>query len=198
MEKSVVNINLLDESKLDDNDDDNETAIFFDSDKFLNKIAKSYNYDVKNINEQFNKDFTRTKITFNNKIISNKEKIIKKIKQYGKYTFLLNDCKYTFDDIIFMLCTQASFSFSFAFMNKKYTDIDKNLFLTSDKSQFIITNTNDTFTMQFDATFVLKNIINGSKYKNINIQTNIDFVYKNKQYELCKYGIILWNCPNNC
>ena len=72
MEKSVVNINLLDESKLDDNDDDNETAIFFDSDKFLNKIAKSYNYDVKNINEQFNKDFTRTKITFNNKIISNK------------------------------------------------------------------------------------------------------------------------------
>ena len=196
-----LNINELEESKLfdmDHNELDHITSqnsmILFDANKFLKNIIASYQYDIKKIKNQFIIDFPRSSLTYNKKMITNISKAQTKFKLYAKYPFVINNILYDLDTILFMLCTQASFAFSFALMHQVYSDYKNNMYVTSNDNKFIITTNNETINIKIDAAYNLKNLTDCVNVKQISIQTNIDFVYKAGKYDLCKFGIIWWQC----
>lgn len=200
-----LDINVLEESKVFNIGHDilNEiisqnSMILFDANKFIKNIMESYHYNVDEINHQFTVDFTRSSLTYNNKKMLDRIKTLNKFKLYSKYDFNMHyhevNTSFKLDTILLMLCTQASFAFSFALMHQAYSDYNKNLCVTSNDIKFVISNTNETINIKMNAIYNLKNLCENVNSNQINIQTNIDFVYKNNTYELCKFGIIYWQC----
>lgn len=199
--KDFLNLNVLEESKLFDMDynelnhiTSNNSMVLFDANKFLKNILASYHTDIGKINYQFTIDFPRSLLTYNNKIITNITKAQTKFNLYSKYPFIINNISCNLNTILLMLCTQASFAFSFTLMHQVYSDYKNNMYVTSHDNKFIITTDNETINIKINATYNLKNLTDCVNSKQIDIQTNIDFVYKNNKYDLCKFGIILWKC----
>lgn len=90
-----------------------------------------------------------------------------------------------------MLCTQASYAFSFLLMHNYYNDNFKGLHVISKTtiSDINIDPSNNNISIQLKATYNLININNGAKRANINVVTKIDII----DTKFCKYGMILWN-----
>jgi len=205
IDEELIDINTLEENQLNNLTfislknsltEMNDNIIFFDIMKYIENIITSYQFSSEKINYQFNMDLPRSELTFNNIKIIKTEKVLKLLIKYSKYEFKICNQKFSLDIIIQMLCTQASFAFSFLLMNNMYSNYTKGIHVTSNNIKYIITNTNELINLNLNATYNLKDIINNINIKQINISTNIDFVYKNNSYELCKYGIISWYCQD--
>lgn len=196
-----LNLNVLEESKLFDMNHNelnhltsDNSMVLFDASKYLKNILASYYYNINKINHQLTVDFPRSSLTYNNKLIKNIAKAQYKFNLYSKYPFVINNTEYNLGLILSMLCTQASFAFSFALMHQVYSDYKNNMCVTSNNNKFIVTTNNESINIEINATYNLKNLTDCVNVKQIDIQTNIDFVYKNNKYDLCKFGIIWWKC----
>jgi hypothetical protein len=200
IDSDLININTLAESQILKIDRDilntltsDNSMILFDAAKFLKNIMESYKMDTNKIQYQFDVDFHRSKLICNKTVIPDIVSALNKFKSCSKYELNLCDKIFGMDTILMMLCTQASFAFSFSLMHQMYCDQAKHIFVTSNNHKYKMTINNESINIELDANFNLKNIQKNTNLKGINIQTNIDFVYKNPQYELCKFGIISWN-----
>jgi len=195
-EDEFVDIDMLGESQvMNINHELYNQMILFDAKTFIEKIIKSYKLNIERIECQFDMDYNRSELVFDNSKIIGVGRAIDKLKsKYAKYQFELCNQTFKLDTIISMICTQASFAFSFLLMNKVYSDYNKGIYVTSNNNRYVITNKNDTFSINLEATYNLKDTTNNTTIKQINVNTNIDFVYKNKTYELSKMGIISWDC----
>ena len=205
IDEEFIDMDILEESKLNNLtfvtfknslNRISDNFIFFDVTKYIEKILDSYNLNIEKINGQFNLDLPRSELTFNNIRLNKTKQVINLLKKYSKYEYALCNQKFTLDIIIQMLCTQASFAFSFLLMNKVYSNYNEGIHVTSNNTKYIITNDNELININLTAIYNLKDITKNVSIKQININTNVDFIYKNKSYELCKYGIISWNCQD--
>ena len=201
IDEEFVDINMLGESQLNDTTTTitsiiNDDMIFFDMMLYIEKIIKSYKFDLKKINHQFDVDFHRTELIINNSNIKEIANAIKSFQKYSKYEFKICNQQFKLDMIMKMLCTQASFAFSYLLMHKLYGNQQKGIYVTSKSHKYEVTNNNESIIISLNATFNLKDIKREKNIKQINVNTVIDFVYKNYSYELCKYGIISWNCQD--
>lgn len=109
--------------------------IFFDINEYLTKIYESYNCEMNEIDRQFEKDFCRHKIIFNNEKINNMNIYKKKIKDltnqinFGKYNMSIRN-------IIIMLMTQSSYYLPFLYLYKRITN--KNIHIVNSEKDKII------------------------------------------------------------
>lgn len=197
-DEEFININVLSESQLINStiSEIKDNIIIFDSAEYTKKILKSYRSDQDIIKCQFDVDFIRSELIINNSKIKKISKAIKIFDNYAKYEFKLKDQKLKLNEILIMLCTQASFAFPFLLMHKIFTNPKKGIYVTSNDNKYIIKNDNNSININFKATFNLKNTLKNKIIKKINIDTNIDFVYKNNTYELCEFGIVTWKCQD--
>lgn len=201
IDDEFVDIDMLGESQLNDSttttiEKINDDIIFFDVMLYIEKIIKSYKFDLERINHQFEVDFHRTELIINDLNIIEIVNAIKSFQKYSKYEFRICNQQFKLDTIIKMLCTQASFAFSFLLMHKLYSNQQTGIHVTSKSHKYKIINNNESIIISLNATFNLKNIKNEMNIKQIDVNTVIDFVYKNYSYELCKYGIISWKCQD--
>ena len=174
----IVVIDLLNESQLIQRDSIssiNDTLVF-DSDQFIDNIASSYANSAERIARQFALDFPRSKLYYNNKLVTNKDDII------GK-----------FDSKIIMLCTQASLAFSFLLMGKVHNDAEHNKFVTSNKAIYHIITDDQCINLQLTGIYDVTDIDTNSKVSEINITTNLDGILKEYEYKFCKLGVICWS-----
>jgi hypothetical protein len=188
-----VNIDLLNESHLDNfqSNDLNETKmIFFKSDQYLSRIARSYKYDRNRMVYQYKLDFKRSKQYINQKRYLKEEKLLKKIQKYSTYECNIGGMILSLDVVLLMLCTQASFAFPFVLMNKCYNFLETTV--TSGETKYHYCFSEDLLSIHLETTFNLKNIKENKIISRINIVTNIDAIFKDQKYQICKYGIMSW------
>jgi len=201
-----INLNVLNESQLDNLklissenpiskiNMSNDNMIIFDAVKFIKKILKSYNSNITTINYQFNVDFKRSELIFDNFKIKDIQEAINLFDKYSQYNFNEN---LKLNILLKMICTQASFAFSFLLMHKMFTNNVKNIFVTSNDIKYVINNNGNLINIILKATYNLKNTKNNVNINKINVDTFIDFVYKNNKYNLCDFGIITWMFQDN-
>lgn len=191
--EDYVDIDIVNEHEIHNNEI-NGQLILFDVQQYLEKIAISYNFNLNNIIQQYKSDFDRSTVYFNNDLIKDNKYIIDQLLKYAYYKINLYGRQLGLDIIILMICTQASFVFSFTLMHKLYSNIHSGQFVTSDKVRYYINvQNNNTIDIKLDASYNIKNINNGKIINNVNVITNINIVYKNKRYEFSKWGIMSWN-----
>ena len=190
-----LNIDVLNESQINDIVPDlYNKMIIFDTNQYLEKIVVSYNNNINNIIQQFQSDHARSEVFFNNNKIHDSKDFTEKILKYSSFPIKLCSNIFSLDIIILMLCTQASFVFSFILINKLYTNYKNGKHVTSNKSQYYINIKNpDIIDIKLDAIYLIKDVNKNIIVSKVNVVTNITAVYKKKQYEFCKWGIINWN-----
>ncbi|QKF93988.1 hypothetical protein QKU48_gp0530 [Fadolivirus algeromassiliense] len=191
----IVKIELLNESQLltsDKNIKDN--VIVFNTLQYIDKIAKSFKYNTDRIECQFDMDFHRSLLYFNNTVIKNKPKFIDNLQKFKDTIIDINGNMMGLNKLILMLCNQASLAFSFLLMSKMYNNMKKGIYVTSKEAKYYITlNDDNSLSMELNAIYNLKDTNNNKNISEINIVTNVDAIFKDKKYELCKLGIIYWN-----
>lgn len=203
LNKSILNASIIKEEEFVDIDIINENEIndstihgriiLFDVQQFLEKIAISYNFNLYTITQQYKADFERSVVYFNNDPIRKYSYVIDQLIKYAYYRINLYGNIIGLDTVILMICTQASFVFSFTLMHKLYSNIQTGHFVTSDKVTYYINiQKNSTIDIKLDATYNIKNINTAKIIRNINIVTDINIVLKNKKYEFSKWGIMSW------
>jgi hypothetical protein len=170
-----------------------DNIIAFDTSQYLDKVAKSFNYDSNEIDRQFDVDFDRSLLCYNNNQIYKKEVLFDELNNYNMHNIQLNNGHFPLNKIILMLCNQSSLAFSFFLMCKMYNNVNDGIFVTSNKSTYNITKNDVGFNIELIVAFNLKNINKNAKISEINIITNLDIILINKKYEFCKLGLIYWN-----
>lgn len=191
-EEEYVDIDIINENDVSDSTI-NGHIILFDVQQFLEKIAISYNFNLYAIVQQYKSDFDRSTVYFNNDLMTKNSYLMDQLLKYAYYRINLYKHILGLDTVIMMICTQASFVFSFVLMNKLYSNIDTGHFVTSNNVKYDINiQNNNTIDIKLDATYNIKNINNGVVKKSINVVTDINFVNKNKKYEFSKWGIMTW------
>jgi len=191
-EEEFVDIDIVNENEINDSKI-NGHIILFDIQQFLEKIAISYNFNLYTITQQYKSDFDRSTVYFNNDLIKNHSLVFNQLIKYAYHKINLYGNILGLDTVILMICTQASFVFSFTLMHKLYSNIQSGQFVTSNKVKYYINiQKNDTIDIKLDATYGIKNINNGKVIGNINVITDINIVFKNKKYEFSKWGIMSW------
>jgi len=202
-EYELISLNSVDfENKLlTDNINDSENIdnniIVFNATTFIEKQFESYKFDTNKIKSQFELDFYRSELFFNNIKISEMGNAIKKINYYTKYDIIINNKVHKLENLMYMLCTQASFASSFFLMSKIHNDYKKDIYVISNCCKYDIINTNDVISVKLTAIYYIKDIIKNINIKQINVTTVIDFTYDkysytNKTCKLCDLGIISW------
>ncbi|ARF11294.1 hypothetical protein Klosneuvirus_1_151 [Klosneuvirus KNV1] len=183
----IVNENELYDSKI------HGRIILFDIQQFLEKIAISYNFNLYSIIQQYKSDFDRSTVYFNNDLIKDNSYVMDQLLKYAYYKINLYGKVLGLDTIILMICTQASFVFSFTLMHKLYSNVQSGMFVTSNKVKYNINiQNNGTIDIKLDADYNIKNVNNGTINNVINVVTDINIVNKNKKYEFSKWGIMSW------
>ena len=190
-----LNINVLNESQINDIKTDIENKmIIFDTMEYLEKIMNSYNNNFNSITQQFQSDHNRSEMYLNNIKISDPNDFTRQLLTFSRFKINLCNTSFPFDIIIQMLCTQASFVFSFVLMNKLYTNYRTGKHVTSNKSKYFVTIKNpETLDIKLDAIYYIKDVNKNIIVAKVNVITNICAIYKKKQYEFCKWGIINWD-----
>lgn len=194
-DNDIVKMELLNESQLITSDKNiKDNVIVFTANHYLDKIAKSFKYNINRIECQFDMDFNRSELYFNNHRLTKKEIFIDKINKFKKTNIEINNNTFSLDKVILMLCNQSSLAYSFLLMCKMYNNDIDGIYVTSNKCRYYLSENNEkNFSMELNALFNLKNINENKNISEINIITNIDVIFKNNKYELCKLGIIYWN-----
>ena len=191
--EDYVDIDIVNENEIYDNKI-NGQIILFDIHQFLEKIAISYKFNLHSIIQQFKSDFDRSSVYFNNDLIKNNSYVMDQLLKYAYYKINLYNNTLGLDTIILMICTQASFVFSFTLMHKLYSNVQSGMFVTSNKVKYDINiQNNGTIDIKLDADYNIKNINNGTINNVINVVTDINIVNKNKKYEFSKWGIMSWS-----
>lgn len=204
---------LVNENQLNVNDKtlftgnlDNK-LIFFNLDIYLDNIILSYDLDDDKIKNQFFLDFNRSTLYINKQIL-NYEESCKFLNKYSNYEINIFNNKKQFNQILFMICTQASFAFLFALMSYVYNNSDFGIFVVSNDIEYFIDTTNinnsnnvnnlDDFVSDINITlkakFNQKNIYDNTIIGEIIITANFDIIFNmnEKNYKFNKYGIISW------
>ena len=190
-----VNLDILNENDINNvkSDIDNK-MIIFDTTQYLEKIMISYNNNLNTIINQFKSDHARSEVYLNNSKITEAVDLVEQLLKYSRFRINLCNTIFPLDVIIQMLCTQASFVFSFVLMNKLYTNYKNGKHVTSNKSKYYINIKNpDIVDIKLDAIYFIKDVNKNIIVSKVNVITSITAVYKKKQYEFCKWGIINWN-----
>ena len=90
----------------------------------------------------------------NNNNIGNSNDFTRQLLTFSRFKINLCSTIFPFDIIIQMLCTQASFVFSFVLMNKLYTNYRTGKHVTSNKSKYFVTiKKPDTVDIKLDAIY---------------------------------------------
>ena len=184
-EDDIVNTNLT----------KNNNIIIFDIDNYLYKIYKSYSFDINKINNQFELDINRTTLYINNQIQLNKTLLYDYLINFKNKIYNFNNIDVNnnkniiyLNNIIIMLCTQASYAFSYILMHNYYNNKIKGLNVFSDDTSIHLTFNQDNCFITLVANYKLVNINLNKIINNINIMTNIDIC----DDIISKYGIINW------
>lgn len=192
-----VDIDIVNENEIYDSNISGK-IILFDVQQFLEKIAISYNFNLYTIIQQYKSDFNRSTVYFNNDLIKDHSYVMNQLLKYAYYKINLYNNVVGLDTVILMICTQASFVFSFTLMHKLYSNIQSGMFVTSNKVKYNITiQNNGTIDIKLDADYNIKNVNNGAINTVINVVTDINIVNKNKKYEFSKWGIMSWSSKKN-
>lgn len=196
LDDDIVNINTIDENQeFNINQELKNKIIFFDTTKYIKKIIKSFDSNIAKINCQFNADFKRSKLCFNDKKVNDMPEIILLLEKYEYYDIVNANTKYPLDKIIMMLCTQASFAFSFLLMSKIYNDPKKDIYVMSNSIQYNISDVHDIIKIELVAIYNIKSIITGENINKIKVSTDIDLISE-KDYKFGNLGIISWELLN--
>jgi len=191
-DEEFIDIDILNENQINDSKI-NGNIILFDVQQFLEKIAISYEFNLYSIIQQFKSDFDRSTVYFNNDLIKDNSYMMNKLLKYAYHKINLQGNVLGLDYVILMICTQASFVFSFVLMNKLYSNIQHGQFVTSNKVKYLINiQNNDTIDIKLDAIYNIKNTNNGKIIGSVNVVTYININFKNKKYEFAKWGIMSW------
>lgn len=189
----LVDIEILGESQINNiNKDIENQIILFDVVQFLEKILKSYKFNVNKINLQFNMDFPRSDFYFNDVNYINKDTAIDLLNNFSKYNIIIYNHEITLTLLLLSLCTQASFAFSFMLMSKLYNDFNKEIYVTSNDIKYNIFHQKDLLNIKLNAIYNIKNIKINQNISKIKITTDIHMILKQNKCEICKFGIILW------
>ncbi len=178
-------------------------VVLFDSTTYLQNILKSYKYNKDNIWDQFDKDLPRTDIYIDNSRIYDRDKFISCL---GK----LKSIEYKFDGhtldlltVCALLCNQSSYALPYILMTKVHAGNMQNVMISNiPEDRNIKIELNDAIKFKFDATFGIKHIAS-SEMKGIikiNLELNIcvckdragDYILKNTQSLINRYGVITW------
>lgn len=194
-DSDIVNMELLNESQLiltDKNIKDN--VIVFNTNIYIDKIAKSFKYNLSRIDCQFDLDYDRSEHYFNNLTLS-KKVFINELNKFKKYNIDINSKnKFPLSKILLMLFNQSSLAYSFLLMCKMYNNIQTGIYVTSNNCIYRLNETeNNCYNIELNAIFNLKDTNKNVVISEINIVTDIDIIFKNDKYELSKLGIIYWN-----
>jgi len=195
--EDYVDIDIVNENELNDSKVHGH-IILFDIQQFLEKIAISYNFNLYSITQQYKSDFDRSTVYFNNDLIKNNSYVMDQLLKFAYYKINLYGKVLGLDTVILMICTQASFVFSFTLMHKLYSNVQSGMFVTSNKVKYNINiQNNGTIDIKLDADYNIKNVNNGTINNVINVVTDINIVNKNKKYEFSKWGIMSWTTKKN-
>jgi hypothetical protein len=193
-EDEFVNISIVNENGISNfNYDIDNNLIIFELNHYINKIINSYNSNVDNINQQFNKDFIRSTLFINGIKIPYINNVLSELNNISKFKVNIGDINFNADILILMLCTQASFAFPFMIMNKIFSNFENNEYILSKAVKYNINKEKDNIYLKLDAIFDLKNIDKNIILKEIKVSTCIDFVKENNSYKFSDYGIIYWD-----
>lgn len=160
----------------------NDTFIaYFDICELLNDIKKSYNNNAQQIICQFDKDYYRQYITFNDDICD-KQLFLQKIQKYSVY---FNEyINLTFDMIIILLCCQSTYELPYKLLMNIY-DIDScTKALTCDSKDFqsakiSINTTDEKISIELSNKFLIKEIDENIILQNIFVNLNFEMQIKN-------------------
>ncbi len=186
--------------------DSKNNIVAFDQETFMREILKSYNYNVNRILEQYDVDFPRNRIYFNNRRYTDDDYLKYKFKVFDRLRYNIDGIDFDFLIILQLLCNQSSYAFSYSLMHKLYSNECKQLMVTGLHSgRKIKINTDDgTLSISMKADFGIKQLPIGrtiSKLRinqvigtNLVIKENGDFDVKDG----CKniftdYGMLHWS-----
>jgi len=199
-------IENLNEELLDKNinnktlNNDDQDLLYFDLKKFIIKTMKSYNYDINKIMKQFCIDCPRSNIIINNIKITNNN-IVSHINEINDKLIYFYDENNNFNHItnknlIYMLCCQSSYAYSYYYINNYYGDINNNIIVfcleKNRKIEMKITNNKIYFSLV--CIFEIKNILKDIKIHKI--ETLLDFELDYNNFEISNIesnGIFIWN-----
>lgn len=193
-----VSIDHINESHLDGyNGQTCDSNIFFNTTTYLTKILDSYSYNTECILKQFNLDFPRSNIYFNDVHMNN-------IDTFKHHLAFLKIYSYNVFDLfilILMLCNQSSYAFPYMFLHKQFGNIDYNehnnpsslIIITSLSSSRSINihHCHDMILMSLDADFSIKDIINDTNINTIHINIQLEINLQRNHFS--KYGILSWS-----
>lgn len=192
-DEELIDVDLFSESNI------KNKMVFFDVDKYLEKIFKSYKFNIDRAKCQFDMDFPRSRLFFNKVKYIKKNSILNIFNKFSKYKTIICNHELSLTQILITLCTQASFAFSFILMSELYNDNEKQIFVTSNDIKYNILNQKKLLEIRLDATYNIKKTTEDKNLSKIKITTDIQIILKeNCDFDICKLGIVIWDIiPKN-
>lgn len=186
--------------------DNKNNVVAFDQETFLREIIKSYNYNVTKILDQYDVDFPRNRIYFNNKRYKDDNYLKHKFEIFNGLQYKIDEVDFDFLIILQLLCNQSSYAFSYSLMNKLYSNEKKQLMVVGLHSgRKIKINTDDgTLSISMKADFGIKRLPGGRTMTKLRINqmigTNL-VINDNGKFNVkdgCKdiftdYGMLYWS-----
>jgi hypothetical protein len=199
LEMSYIDENNLTASKCVKYKAVKDYVVLFDAATYLDNILKSYKHSSENIWEQFDKDLPRTDIYINQTKIEKRDQFLKLLDKFNKIDYnnhgLITLCA--------LLCNQSSYALPYILMTKVHAgDMTDTLISNIADDRNIHIEIGDVVKFKFNANFGIKNIKTGDIKEvvkinlelSLNLQKDRDgnYILKNKEFVLHRYGVISW------
>lgn len=155
--------------------DNKNNVVAFDQETFMREILKSYKYDVTRIMDQYDLDFPRDRIYFNNKRYKNDNHLKYKFKVFDGLRYDIDNYNFDFLIILQLLCNQSSYAFPYSLMHKLYSNEKKSLMVAGLHSgrKIKINTDNGILSISMKADFGIKQLPRGRTISRLRINQMI-------------------------
>jgi hypothetical protein len=189
--------------------DNKNNVVAFDQEEYMREILKSYQYNVNKILDQFEVDFPRNRVYYNNRRYKNENYLKYEFAKFDGLIFEMDGHSFDFLIILELLCNQSSYAFPYLLMHKLYSDESDSLMVAGLHSgrKIKINTDNGILSISMKAEFGLKKLPSGRIMSKLRINqvigTNLvvnkegNFSLKDRSKNIfTDYGMLYWSKYN--